>query len=580
MAIVGSITGSFDPADSTVTLERPDLFSGATPKAAIVTVVQELQGTNSYNQNLTGIGYSLGAITSADQWACGISSEDNVGSQNALRRAMNSGVVIIPFGYQTPSAYMTGSLVADGITLTKAGSWRAVSGSAELFIEVTLLGGDDFSAWIPSGSYVDSGTRVGNIPFRPNLAMFGSISHDDENTNETSLSLSHGWVFDNGVDAGQARARIIKADDNASAGDSEVFMSASRFTGDIDNTSTIRNLADHTNFDTDGGNFEHNYTVDVYSASSFKFLPLYMRFANEDCGLSQARLPAGTGTYTKTGMGHRPSVVKVYGNSAASAYTTVFNGDASGNNFDWTIEGSGLTVSQWNEDAADPIDCNTRFDFGVCNSFDDTATNGYKAYAAHRTDDGFTMEVTQVGGVRSYAFVVSMGTPAETGLNMYLGSDPVSRIYLGSTEVSSAFLGTDNVGSTAWESVYSDPSPAQNEGDWDEGTTANLTQDAGGILWTATGTGIIGPSLDFTTVAGKDYRLTLATGAGGIASTLAVTDVAGSEVLTASPTLSAGVDSATLTFRALSTSSRISLVTVPSVSDTIRIDNIRIEELR
>ena len=584
MAIAGSVVGSFDPTDSSVTLKRTDLFAGVTPTAAIVTVVQEMQGTNDYNLNLTGIGWGVGAITSADQWACGVSLEDASSNQVARRRQQNAVTVCVP-SYATGAgeytALMTGALVADGITLTKSGTWIDEGGSGDLFIEVTLFGGDDFSAFIPSGSLVTSQTRVGSIPFRPNLGFFAGIGSATASSTVSANILSQGWVFDNGVDVHDECARVSRATDGSATGDSRTEMRSGNFYSTMTGAGALGDTISHTDFDTDASNFEHNYTT--ASVTDFTFMPLYMRFDNEDCSVGQLTLPSSTGTFSSTGYGHDPAVAKVLGNSSVVAYDTDYGGTASGNNFDWTIEGTGTSVTTWNDDDRPNIDCHTRFDLGTCVSYDDPDSGGYRSSEVQRITDGFSMEMTQIGAQGKPAFVVTLGTPTTGGLNIALGDTLITKAYLGADEVSAAYLGSDNLGGlTGFGTLYNDPSPAQNEGDWASLGSGTVTQDAGGILWTASATGgFNGPYIDFTTVAGEDYRVTLDTGAGGVLFSLAAQDVAGTAInISTLESMSAGVDSGTVTFKALSTTSRVYLALVPTVSDTILIDSILIEEMR
>ncbi len=581
MALVGSVVGSFDPSDSSVTLKRVDLFDGVTPTAAIVTVVQEMQGTSSYNGKLTGIGWGVGAITSADQWACGVSLEDASANQVANRRQQNAVTVIIPSygtGAGEYSAQMSGALVADGITLTKSGTWINEGGSGDLFIEVTLLGGDDFSAFIPSGSLVTSQTRVGGIPFRPNMGFFAGVGSATASSSVSMSIMSQGWVFDNGVDTHNECARISTSLDSSATGDSRVEMLSANFYSTMTGVGALKDTISHTDFDVDGGNFEHNYTT--ADPIDFTFLPLYMRFDNEDCSVGEITLPSSTGAFSSTGYGHDPAVAKVMGNSAIVAYDTNYSGTASGNNFHWTIEGSGSTVSTWNDEARATIDCHARLDLGTCVSYDDPDTGGFRSTEVARIADGFSMEMTQIAVSGKPAFVVTMGTPS-TGLNINLGSTQIATAYLGSTEVSSAYLGSTSLGGAGgWRTFYSDPSPAQNESDWRAGTSGTLSQVAGGILWTCTIAGIVGTSFEFTTVEGKDYRLTVTTGAGSVSTNSVVQDATGTAVNLADTVLmGAGGGSATITFKAIGASTTLSLVIFGAVSDTILIDSLLIEEM-
>jgi len=580
MAIVGSVIGSFDPADASITLTRGDLFDGATPTAAIITVVQNMQGTDGYNANLTGIGRGVGAITSSTQWSCGASLENGTANQEAYRRQQNGTVVSIPAyatGVSSFTALMTGSLVADGITLTKSGTWVSEGGSGDVFIEVTLLGGDDFSAWIPSGSFVTSQTRVGGIPFRPNMGFFAGIGASDTGDSQSFHFLSQGWVFDNGVAAHNECARISLAKPASTEGDSRVEMLSANFYSTMTGVGALLDTASHTDFDTDGGNFEHNYTTS--NANDFTFCPLYMRFDNEDCSVGQLTLPSSTGTFSSTGYGHDPAVAKVIGNSRIEAYDTNYGGTASGNDFDWTIEGSGSSISTFNKEAAITITCRTRLSLSACYSIGETDSDGFRSYAPQRITDGFSMEMTQIALHAKPSFVVTLGTPAEGGLNLALGSSSSSKAYLGSTEVTAAYLGSQNLGGVSgWRTLYSDPDPASDASVW-RGTNSTITSVTDGLEVTHIATGFAFTIFDSTVVVpGKDYRVTIVTGSGDGAPSLALQDGAGTNLS------AAGVDcppnsTTQVTTKALDSGLQLLLLSSLNAGEKYLMESVLIEEM-
>ena len=175
-----------------------------------------------------------------------------------------------------------------------------------------------------------------------------------------------------------------------------------------------------------------------------------------------------------------------------------------------------------------------------------------------------------------------MGTPAEGGLNIALGSDTADKVYLGATEVSGAYLGSDSIGSAGggWRTFYSDPDPASNAGDW-TGRNTTVTAEVDGLRILQTAAGFASGVLEITTEVGKDYRVTWSMASITQPSVSAIiSDAAAS----GGTNLSSGIfvtqngGPYTLTFKAISTLSEFQIV---SVFDTFyeTLADITVEEM-
>ncbi len=583
MAIVGSITGIYDTSGGTpLTLTRSDLFEGATPKAALISYFQVNQGGGDYNTPAPGISYGYGAVATQiggdRQWALGIQNTEGVGSTRTNKVIKWGVAVALPDNGFSYNAEMTGDLVANGITLTTAGTWNA---SGDIVFEVTLIGGSDVSSYIAPTSLKTSQIRQGSIPFRPNLAMYGQCQVQNNDPDPHAL-LSQGFVFDNGVDTPVQRTRMLSYRDSQINAVGSSMIRNDCFSGTLF-ASTFRNKMMHSNFDTDGGNFEHNFTTGT-TQDFDGWGALYLRFDNEDVALVDIDLPRSTGSFTKDDYGFSPAVTKVWGDSSVQGFNTAYSDvGRTGEAFEWTIEGSGNSVALYQDNTSDPTDNNTRMVLGALHSIGDPATDGYRGTGASRVEGGFSAEFSQVSDLTLKTFSLALGTaPAPSGFSINLGSTQITKAYLGSTEISAAYLGSTSLGGAGdgWSTFYNDPSPAQNESDWRAGTSGTLSQVAGGILWTCTIGGLVGTSFDFTTVEGKDYRLTVTTGAGSVSTNTVVQDTTGTAVaLSDTILLGTGGGSATYTFKAIGTSTTLSLVIIGAVSDTILIDSLLIEEM-
>tara|TARA_R110002012_G_scaffold156209_3_gene317088 strand:- start:16481 stop:18208 length:1728 start_codon:yes stop_codon:yes gene_type:complete len=524
MAIVGSITGIYDTSAGTpLTLTRPDVFEGATPKAALISYFQVNQGGGDYNTAAPGISYGYGAVAVQSggdrQWAMGIQNTDAEASTDTAKAIKWGVAVVIPLNATSYNAEMTADLVANGITLTTAGTW---SGTGDIVFEVTLIGGTDVSAYIPPTGLKTSQTRQGGIPFRPNLAMYGQCRVQN-NDPDTSAILSQGFVFDNGVDTPVQRTRMLSYQNNQANAVGSSMIRNDCFSGTLF-TTAFNNKMVHSNFDTDGGNFEHNFST----SSTLDFDgwgALYLRFDNEDVALVDIDLPRSTGSFTKDDYGFNPSVTKVWGDSSVQAFNTAYSDvNRAACPFEWTIEGSGKSVALYQDNASDPIDNNIRMVLGALHSIGDPDTDGYRGTGAVRAEGGFSAEFSQVSDLTLKTFSLALGTSrAATGLNINLGSTQVTKAYLGSTEISAAYLGSTSLGGGAYSTLYRDSAPAQDEEDWTP-VLSTLSQESDGIRGTGTTAGLWNITLPITTEVGKSYRITYTKGAETFAPTAALLD--------------------------------------------------------
>ena len=579
MALVATAIGIYDQSGgTTITLSRSDIFNGATPKAAIVTA---LGGNNyAYNADINQMRYSIGAVTDSAALGCGIVSFNNVYPANARRIASDSNPIIIPSDISTTFGMkMSGTLVSDGITFTKVGTWAS---SGDLAIQVILLGGSDFDAYLPS-NFVSSTTVNKDIPFLPNAAMVFGCDIPDGNSVASGV-LSQGFVVDKGDGSAEEMSRRTDFF-TTTAPTSKISISNNEFYANIGGATS--NIMTHVDFAQDdlGNNpvtYEHNYTT-ANSTSTPYYCPLYMKFNNEDVGLQAITLPTTTGVFTKSNYGFNPAVINILGNTGTTAYNTSEQNNNTGNSWDWCVEGSGYTSQFNNRNSVNPTETYTKASLGTLLGFKDGGgATSFEGSTTQRITGGFSVDFTSVTGSTGYTIGMAMGTPAEGGLNIALGSDAADKVYLGATEVSGAYLGSDSIGSAGggWRTFYSDPSPAQNESDWRAGTSGTLSQVAGGILWTCTIAGVVGTTFDFTTVTGKDYRLTITIGAGSVLVNNVVQDTTGTAVDLADTVLiNAGGGSATMTFKAIGNSTTLTVFTFAAVGATILIDSLLIEEM-
>lgn len=593
MALVATAIGIYDQSGgTTITLSRADIFNGATPKAAIVTAVSGI--SYAYNTSIDKLAYSYGAVVSRNggrAMGCGIVANDGANPSATREVTSDSNPITIPnTGGTNIEAMMSGQLVADGITFTKTGSWRNTSN--DVAIEVILLGGDDFDAWIP-GSLITSQNVQKNIPFLPNAATyFGTGSNDGLPVFQTNAGLCSGFIVDKGDGNAEAMSRAYSAkNDNTSTPRGQAYgrIDDNLFFSYITMSPFQRvNLATHVDFAQDdlGNNpvtYEHNYTLSAYQSSTLFMCALYMKFDNEDVALSTINLPTTTGTFTKSNYGFDPAVSKIMGNTGITAYNTdAYNTDTSGFYWDWNIEGSGYSTNCKNQRTS-PTNTSTLSYLGYL--YGDNSVNSgtsFEGSTAQRITGGFSVDFTSVTGSTGYTIGIAMGTPAEGGLNIALGSDTADKVYLGATEVSGAYLGSDSIGSAGggWRTIYSDPDPASNVGDW-TGRNTTVTAEVDGLRILQTAAGFASGVLEITTEVGKDYRVTW-----NMASITqpSVSAIISDAAASGGTNLSSGIfvtqngGPYTLTFKAISTLSEFQIV---SVFDTFyeTLADITVEEM-
>ena len=564
MALVATAIGIYDQsATTTITLSRSDVFDGATPKAAIVTAITGSPST--YNTQLAPLRYSIGAVAGSRALGCGVVSFNNSSPSNARRIASDSNPIIIPGGSSSTQfgMKMSGALVANGVTLTKTGTWASTQ---DLSIQVILLGGDDFDAYLPSG-FVSSTTVNKSIPFLPNAAMvFGCDIPDDGNSYGSGI-ISQGFIVDkdDGLEEGMARQLDI-FDNSGTATKSNI--NTNEFYGNLGGS--LSNRMTHVSFaEDDLGNipvtYEHNYTTSNNSSTPH-YCPLYMKFDNEDVSLGEITLPTTTGLFTKNNYGFDPAVISIMGNTGVTAYNTIANNANSGNSWDWRVEGSANTTEFVNKQSSSPSDTWSKSVLGAFAgiNFGSGATS-FEGVTAQRITGGFSVDFTEVTGSAGYTIGIAMGTPAEGGLNIALGGDTAEKAYLGSTEVSTAYLGSDSVGGVGgWRTIYSDPNPASSASDW-TGRNTTVTAEVDGLRILQTAAGFASGVLEITTVVGKDYRITWNMASVTQATVQAIASdsaASGGTPLTNGMFVTQNGGPYTLTFKAISTLSEFQLVSV------------------
>ncbi len=579
MALAATAIGIYDQSGgTTITLSRPDVFDGATPKAAIVTAVGGAD--YEYNINSPNMRYGIGAVTASEALGCGIVSFDNeTPNSNSRRKVSNSNPIIIPGGSSatTFGMKMSGVLGTDGITFTKVGTWAS---SGDLAIHVILLGGDDFDAYLPSDFVTSTSVNKG-VPFLPNAAMVFGCDIPDNGNSYGSGVLSQGFVVDKGDGAAEAMSRRIDVWDNSTI-KTGVEINVDQFYGSIGGSNAYNRMT-HVSFTQDdlGNNpvtYEHNYTTAGVSNTPY-YCPLYMKFDNDDVSLEAITLPSSTGTFTKSSYAFNPAVVSIMGNTGTTTYNSVESNANSGNTWDWFVEGSGYTTEFISRDGIDPTSTWDTAALGVLKGtkFGGGATSFIGANA-QRIDSGFSVDFTSVTGSTGYTIGIAMGTPVEGGLNIALGSDSSQGLYLGSQQVTTAYLGSVSVGGVGgWRTLYSDPDPASDTSVW-RGTNSTITSVTDGLEVTHIATGFAFTIFDSTVVVpGKDYRVTIVTGSGDGSTSLALQDTSGTN-LTAG--ISCPPNSTTqITAKALDTGLQVILISSLNAGQKYLMESVLIEEM-
>ena len=384
--IDGSATGP-----TTIDVTSPDIFGDTTPTAAILTYTSSAgahqrsytQGKGKFSggdtaladpsggsaRRMGGVLYGVGAMAkygteATRQFASAIAIQGDITSgtsgastTSAYRRQSEDYCIIIPTfsSGTTKYAECAGSFILNGIRLTQTPSnWTSGDGDGDILVEVTLLGGTDFSAWSETGTFSSDGAQtVGNIPFRPNFAMTANALPEDltgnMDTNYDDAFLSHGFLYDDGTDT-ESRCRTIAVGDANTAQIVRSYISDVYFNhtqSGADNT--LYNSCTHTNFDVDGSDgskFEHNFSVaDISVDYGREFGVIYMKFDNEDVYIKDHILPTTTGiksfSSAKSGGSDGTALQKVFGVGGISTYNTTWRAGqpGSGTFFDWTIQG-------------------------------------------------------------------------------------------------------------------------------------------------------------------------------------------------------------------------------------------------
>ena len=492
MAIVSSVVAFIDSSPSvstTIDITDVDIFEGSTPKAAILTFVQARGDDQaSYTQNeasfnggdgsdvvmgvsrMGGVFYGVGAMaihnSTTRQWACGIAHEGHTTSDQAdngynrsrsARRQSEEHCICIPHYYNdTPMAESTGSFIANGIRLThNPSTWETGHdhGSGNLLLEVTLIGGSDFSAYCTSdhGSTGDNPSTtsrtIGGIPFRPNVGMFGNAfpesSSNPMDKGDRDIYLSHGWLSDDGAGNVDQFCRNMKNEDDLTRVDVLTRIEDDRFNQSTSGTGSADryNRCYHTNFDTSGSDFEHNFTMSNPANTFSQFFgALYMKFDNDDYYLKSITLPTSTGSNTSlspNGAGNSggTAVQKMFGAADVTSYGTNYSGSGGtrwGNFFDWTLGGTAATSVNWNFITANQTESNPCFmEFSIdgFRSFGGRYVNSSStfednyAYFANEVlwqdaslvdAAGFTATFTTVPAQAAKAFIAGIGTPKKT----------------------------------------------------------------------------------------------------------------------------------------------------------------------
>ncbi len=555
MALASSQVVFIDQSPTTTTtvdITDVDTFGGLTPKAAIITFVQArgddqapyTQNEASFNggdggndamgvSRMGGVFYGFGAMsltnTTTRQWACGIAHEghttsdaNNNGylSSRSARRQSKEHCICIPYYYNdTPMAESTGSFITNGIRLThNPSTWTTGHGhgTGNLLLEVTLIGGSDFSAYCASnnGGTGDNPTNtnrtIGGIPFRPNVGMFGNAfpasSSSPMDKGDTTIYLSHGWLTDDGAGDVEQFCRNFRNTNNSSNVDGLTRIENDRFNQSVSGTTSGSryNRCYHTNFDTDGSDFEHNFSMSNPSGGNSQFLgALYMKFDNDDYYLKSLTLPSTNGvvnSLTPSGGAKGIAVQKIFGAGDVAAYGTNYSGSGDGrqgNLFDWTSSGVAATSINWNFVTANQTESNPSFmEFSLdgFRSFGGKYVNSTSTFQdeyAYWANDarffepslfsagGCSMTFTNTPATSTKTFAVGLGTPVLTPYTNlgtpYLGDKRVTVMSKG-TSISEAYRTLK----TVW---YADPVQTT-DGTWTNKSGSNIrsiTSVTGGV---------------------------------------------------------------------------------------------------
>ena len=583
--IDGSAAGT-----TTVDVTSPDIFAGTTPTAAILTYISSAgahqrsytQGKGKFSGGDTGIVdpnggsarrmggvlYGVGAMAKYDteatkQFASAIaiqgdttSGTSGASTTSAYRRQSEDYCIIIPTfsSGTTKYAECAGSFILNGIRLTQTPSnWTSGDGDGDILVEVTLLGGTDFSAWSETGTFSSNGAKtVGNIPFRPNFAMTANALPEDltgnMDTNYDDAFLSHGFLYDDGTDT-ESRCRTIAVGDASSDQIVRSYISDVYFNHTQSNSdNTLYNSCTHTNFDVDGSDgskFEHNFSVaDVSANYGREFGVIYMKFDNEDVYIKDHTLPTTTGTETfssakSSGTGGT-NIQKVFGNGAISAYNTTVRDDNpnSGTFFDWTIQGICAYSLNWligHSTASLITETNPNFTelsldglksigsfYGVPGGSSNTFVqqNYYIAREASRAVPGFTgpggwqADFTSVkSSSPPKTFTVGLGTP-KISPTINMGNSSGSEIkyvpYQGYNRVTTASVGSFlQHGPEYLKSVFFPETLTTSYGTWTlDAANTTISDVSGGVKVEGTSGFFHGASITIPCDRNKQYKLT------------------------------------------------------------------------
>jgi hypothetical protein len=376
-----------------------------------------------------------GLIDDTKSVCFGARSVDGVGNGSSSRSFQTGTVCYIRNGATIEVRY-TGSLVADGINITKVDNTK----SNDLFVSVLLIGGDDVQAELMN-SLAGTGP-VQNIGFQPNCLIAAANFTTGSGLNDPDFEMCMGCVVDNSQ--GVSEYAMTMYDDSGSDPTETTCLTRNNsFLVDVENNSVSFSLA-HTSFlATNGG--EHTFTGNTGSEI---WCGLYLRFDNDDFGVDEYNGPeaADAGLWGKNLWHFKPQAMMSLTVFEINAWNQGSNTNTGSLTFHMLghvseLSGDEASISVCTRDSVPTTETKKVAYMTSWGVMDQNTNINHTGTNPFFTETGF---ITAVGGGFSNGPTIyyALAFGERKNINAKLGVNDVDAVKFGSSEVDKVYLGS------------------------------------------------------------------------------------------------------------------------------------------
>lgn len=296
---VGIVHGTANTSTGNQTFTDSN-FGGGTPKAAFF-IVQAHSGTFGVEQDHVRIGWGA-AIATDKRWCIAASSEHDVGTSNANRRANTDECCQLLDADATAVAYEADfiSFGANAVTI----NWALVDAAVECSVVVVLFGGTDLEVdlftFTPQATE-DTSTHITSMSFEPNVLICSSAMRDAGASGNILMGV--GVCANDETTVTQAGMVTFDRDGQATS-EGRGAVAGDRWPMEVNDTPTVDYAIEFANFDSLG--FEA-FTRDGGGDNTDRVGVLALGLpADIDAKVTTHTTPASTGNEDFTGTGFTP----------------------------------------------------------------------------------------------------------------------------------------------------------------------------------------------------------------------------------------------------------------------------------